>query len=172
MVRKTRKVGAAKLEARSLAARKSVRDYNKHIKAARAAAKRAEKLQEKLDDGEEKLSSKLLKMRNLCDNKISQIERKEQARFKKISDKIKLEETRESAELASAEAKKPGYDTEELALNPNYERSEARVKKLTRSTRAPINDSPGILFGDMSRGQSVGGKKTKKNRKLKKFKFF
>ena len=61
MTRRSKKSGAAKLESRSLAARKSVREYNRHIKAAQSAFKRAQKLEEKLQESEEKLQDKLSK---------------------------------------------------------------------------------------------------------------
>ena len=163
LLKKTRKAGAAKLQAASKTARMKVREYNKFIKLASSMQKESLKYQSKIDELEASKDEKSQKLRYVCEKKIQEAEKKVEEKIKKLEEKIRLASQKEEQALEKAEEQRPGASTEELAQNPQFEKIVRPRKK-----PVPIQESE-ISYVDVVKGQTAGKKRkyARRTRKLK-----
>ena len=161
--KKSRKAGAKKLEAESKSARNKIRLYNKFIKTAKLSNKKQLEYQFKIDKIESSVDEKKQKMQLLCDKKKSETEDKVEKKIQDLNEKIRLESRKEENAIQSAEETRPSLDTEDLAMNPKFEK---QIRK--KRVEEPINVVPiRSSYVDVVMGQTAGKKLKRKSRKYK-----
>lgn len=162
-LKKTRKAGAKRLQPESKAARNKIRLYNKFIKTAKLSNQKQLEYQSKIDKIESSVDEKKQKMQILCDKKKDEAESKVQKKIMELNEKIRLESRKEQDALQSAEDSRPSVDTEDLAMNPKFEKQirKKRVQEIVNVV--PATQS----YADVVRGQTAGKKSKRKTRKFR-----
>lgn len=161
-LKKSRKAGAKKLEAQSKLARGKIRLYNKFIKTAKQSNQKQLELQAKIDKIESSIDEKTQKMRFLCDKKINEAESKFSKKIEDLNSKIRIESQKEQQALAMAEQERPSIDTEDLAMNPKFEK-QIRKKKIPEIAV----EVPRPSYADVVMGQTAGKKSKRRTRKYR-----
>lgn len=162
-LKKTRKAGAKRLEAESKAARNKIRLYNKFIKTAKLSNQKQLEYQAKIDKIESSVDEKKQKMQILCDKKKDEAESKVQKKIMELNEKIRLESRKEQDALQSAEDSRPSVDTEDLAMNPKFEKQVRKKRAQEVVNVLPARQS----YADVVMGQTAGKKSKRKTRKFR-----
>lgn len=164
-LKKSRKAGAKKLEAKSKTARNKIRLFNKFIKEADVSHGKQLEYNTKIDKIKSSVDEKIQKIQFLCDKKKIEAKEKVQKKIQNLDEKISIESEKEKEALINAEQAKPSLDTEDLAMNPKFEKQTKKKKEQEQVVaQVPRATYANVLMGQT---QTAGKKLKRKSRKYK-----